>query len=62
MDESKDPEPCAHGVVFEHTKSQELSSEQVREKYPRLSGLCPLGCGYVGIFYASFEHFAAGDW
>lgn len=38
------------------------ASAEVRRRWPRLSGACPLGCGYNGIAYASAEHYAAGDW
>lgn len=34
----------------------------IRKKWPRLMGKCPLGCGYVGIAYASYEHYIMGDW
>lgn len=35
---------------------------EVRKRWPRLDGPCPLGCGYVGIAYVSAAHYAAGDW
>jgi hypothetical protein len=34
----------------------------IRRRFPRLDGPCPLGCGYVGIAYASAEHYGYGDW
>lgn len=34
----------------------------VRKRFPRLNGPCPLGCGFSGIGYASAEHYAYGDW
>jgi hypothetical protein len=37
-------------------------SAEIRKRWPRLFGKCPLGCGYEGIYYASREHYAAGDW
>ena len=37
-------------------------SVEVRKRWPRLDGRCPLGCGYSGIYYASYEHYIAGDW
>lgn len=37
-------------------------SKDIRKRWPRLSGLCPLGCGYNGIYYASFAHYTYGDW
>lgn len=35
---------------------------EIRRRWPRLCGQCPLGCGYNGIYYASAEHYAYGDW
>jgi len=35
---------------------------EVRRRWPRLNGACPKGCGFVGIAYASQEHYRAGDW
>jgi len=35
---------------------------EVRVRWPRLSGTCPLGCGFNGIAYASAEHHEAGYW
>jgi hypothetical protein len=37
-------------------------SAEVRKLWPRLHGLCPLGCGFNGISYVSDEHYVAGDW
>ena len=54
--------PCTHGVTFDSEASQRLSSDDVRKKWPRLSGECPLGCGFNGFGYASLEHYIAGDW
>ncbi len=61
---------CDHGVVFDkvHADSvdpilgRKLTSSEIRINYPRLFGLCPLGCGYNGIAYASFAHYIYGDW
>ena len=38
------------------------ASTEVRKRWPRLAGVCPKGCGFVGIGYASTEHYTAGDW
>jgi hypothetical protein len=38
------------------------ASAEIRQRWPRLQGVCPLGCGFQGIAYASSEHYAAGDW
>lgn len=35
---------------------------EIRKRWPRLSGLCPKGCGYNGIYYASTAHYLYGDW
>ena len=53
---------CFHGVHFDYEAAKDLSSHEVRIRWPRLSGLCPLGCGYNGISYASAEHYTCGDW
>ncbi len=37
-------------------------ASEVRKRWPRLMGNCPKGCGYHGIYYASYEHYIAGDW
>lgn len=37
-------------------------SSEVRKRWPRLFGRCPKGCGYEGIYYASYAHYIAGDW
>jgi hypothetical protein len=36
--------------------------DEIRKRWPRLSGPCPKGCGYNGIAYASYSHFLYGDW
>jgi len=38
------------------------AATEIRKRWPRLSGLCPLGCGYNGIYYASEDHYIMGDW
>lgn len=38
------------------------SSGEIRKRWPRLCGLCPKGCGYNGIAYASYAHYIYGDW
>lgn len=35
---------------------------EIRKRWPRHSGLCPKGCGYYGIAYASYAHYIYGDW
>jgi len=36
--------------------------DEIKRRWPRLGGLCPKGCGYNGIAYASYEHYIYGDW
>lgn len=59
-------EPCSHGVTFDKIASRGLSAAEVQKHWPRgwftKEKPCPLGCGYVGIAYASYEHYIAGDW
>jgi len=39
---------------------------EVRKRWPRgwftAEKPCPKGCGYVGIYYASVEHYTMGYW
>lgn len=55
---------CDHGVVFDEdaAEAEQLSSHEIQKRWPRLTGLCPLGCGFNGIGYASFKHYVYGDW
>lgn len=38
----------------------------IRKRWPRgwftAEKPCPKGCGFVGIAYASMEHYTMGDW
>ena len=63
MDDSQQ-ELCDHGIEFDEAwcKRENPSSQEVRERYPRLSGPCPKGCGFHGIGYANLAHFIWGDW
>ena len=38
------------------------ASRKVRNRWPRLDGTCPKGCGFRGIAYASDAHYTMGDW
>lgn len=42
------------------------AAAEVRKRWPRgwftVEKPCPKGCGFVGIAYASAEHYAMGDW
>ncbi len=55
---------CDHGVKFDEARwrMENLPAHHVREAWPRLFGKCPEGCGFEGIAYASWAHYAAGDW
>lgn len=53
---------CDHGVSFDKEAAESLSTEEIRRRWPRLFGLCPKGCGYDGIYYASYAHYVYGDW
>jgi hypothetical protein len=58
-----EPEPgCGHGVTFDVEAAKGLSVAEIRKRWPRLWGNCPLGCGFNGIGYASFMHYVMGDW
>jgi len=56
------PEQCDHGVTFDERAAAGLSAAEIQRRWPRLFGQCPKGCGYVGIAYASAEHYTCGDW
>ncbi len=55
---------CDHGVTFDEiiVNRQQIASTHVRNRWPRLNGTCPKGCGYHGIAYASRAHYVYGDW
>lgn len=59
-----DADQCDHGVTFDEEEARRTrpSSATVRERWPRLFGDCPKGCGYNGIAYASRAHYVYGDW
>jgi len=38
------------------------ATSEIRKRWPRLDGVCPKGCGYMGIAYASYAHYIYGDW
>jgi hypothetical protein len=58
----RDPPECDHGVTFDEVAARGLDAHEVRKRWPRLGGNCKLGCGYNGIYYASFMHYLMGDW
>lgn len=56
---------CDHGVSFDEDafrQRPDMSTTEVRKRWPRLFGACPKGCGFDGIGYASKLHFVVGDW
>jgi len=53
---------CNHGVVYNSELAKNMTSHEIKKQYPRGYGLCPKGCGFSGIAYASYEHYIAGDW
>jgi hypothetical protein len=53
---------CNHGVVFDEAAYKANPRINVRQRWPRLYGPCPKGCGFNGIAYASFLHYLAGNW
>lgn len=62
---------CDHGVTFDEAEYDAFCSRcrdayaqvaLIHKNWPRLDGACPKGCGYVGIAYASYRHYIAGDW
>ncbi len=62
-------ETIANGILGEWTPNDAVNfvmgnprHTAVRERFPRLEGVCPKGCGFNGIAYASTEHYYAGDW
>ena len=63
LDSVADPPPgCSHGVTFDEEAAKPLSEGEIRKRWPRLCGPCPLGCGFTGIAYASLAHYVYGDW
>jgi hypothetical protein len=57
-----DENQCNHGITFDVEAARGLNSRTVRAQWPRLMGTCPRGCGFSGIYYASYEHYLYGDW
>lgn len=59
-----DDEHCDHGVAFDKDRAdaENLAAHEVRSLWPRMCGLCPRGCGFSGIAYASHAHYIYGDW
>lgn len=61
---SADKQECKHEKVmpaFDIEAAKDLPAREVRQRWPRFSGLCP-DCGYEGILYASFEQYIMGDY
>lgn len=65
LDEEEDTPSCDHGIVFDEAVALRMRAREVRERFPRLSGPCPKGCGIDGTVYASAAHYVFGggsDW
>ena len=61
----REGQPCSHGILFDEVSARGLSSSEIRERWPRgsFSEQTPcVDCGYIGIAYASYKHYLAGDW
>ena len=62
--EYPDQPGCSHFRCvppFDPVAARLLEAEEVRLRWPRFEGPCP-DCGELVIWYASPEHFIAGDW
>lgn len=70
---AEDPEStCDHGLLFNYEEACKIVNDlnltpyevtaEIRKRWPRLDGMCPKGCGYCGIAYASEQHYLMGDW
>jgi len=53
---------CDHGVIFDSEVAKGLPVAEIQKRWPRGWGLCPKGCGFNGIAYASYEHYIMGDY
>jgi hypothetical protein len=53
---------CDHGIVFDPEAAKGKTASEIKQRWPRLFGVCPKGCGFEGIAYASTLHFISGDW
>ncbi len=53
---------CDHGLKFNLEEAINLSTTEIRRRFPRLYGPCPKGCGFNGIAYVSTAHYVYGDW
>jgi hypothetical protein len=52
---------CEHDKpLFDAEAAQSLPAHEVQRRWPRLSHCSK--CGAHGAFYASVEHYLAGDW
>ena len=55
---------CEHTSVmpeFDDVEARQLSTTEVRKRWPRFMGRCPT-CGEQVILYASVRHYIHGDW
>jgi len=56
VDLDKDEDPALAFIMGS------FASPSIKKMFPRLCGLCPKGCGFNGIAYASMDHYIMGDW
>lgn len=66
-DTTQNQNACDHGISFTEEDRQEaerlnMSTAEIRRRWPRLFGPCPKGCGFNGIAYASRAHYVYGEW
>lgn len=54
-------EKCVPKIDISDDELAKLTTEEVRQRYPRFDGQCP-DCGQRVIFYASNMHYIAGDY
>jgi len=56
---------CEHKKIvpaFDLERAKTMSAAEVRKTFPRAEGeRCP-DCGWMGIMYASWEHYRMGDY
>lgn len=64
LGDAEEVDECGHPrteVEFDVEAAKDLNAAEVRKRWPRFFGECP-DCGQSLIRYASFAHFAMGDW
>jgi hypothetical protein len=59
--EQRDCKDCLPEFNEEEVERLQMSSNDIRKKYPRFAGTCQT-CGYRGIKYASYKQYIYGDY